>query len=60
MSACSADRRLRRKSTGRWHSSLEWNGRWNSERKMRRERRVFAWQSFCKSLIASNEFIYLN
>jgi Protein of unknown function (DUF1553)/Protein of unknown function (DUF1549)/Planctomycete cytochrome C len=24
------------------------------------ERRVFAWQSFCKSLIASNEFIYLN
>jgi hypothetical protein len=24
------------------------------------DRRVFAWQSFCKSLIASNEFIYLN
>jgi hypothetical protein len=24
------------------------------------ERRAFAWQSFCKSLIASNEFIYLN
>jgi hypothetical protein len=24
------------------------------------ERRIFAWQSFCKSLIASNEFIYLN
>jgi hypothetical protein len=23
-------------------------------------RRTFAWQSFCKSLIASNEFIYLN
>ena len=25
-----------------------------------RGRRVFAWQSFCKSLFASNEFIYLN
>ena len=24
------------------------------------ERRAFAWQSFCKSLIASNEFMYLN
>ena len=24
------------------------------------ERRVFGWQSFCKSLIASNEFIYIN
>ena len=24
------------------------------------KRRAFAWQSFCKSLIASNEFIYLN
>jgi hypothetical protein len=24
------------------------------------DRRVFAWQSFCKSLIASNEFIYLD
>jgi hypothetical protein len=24
------------------------------------ERRVFAWQSFCKALLASNEFIYLN
>ncbi len=24
------------------------------------DRRVFAWQSFCKSLIASNEFVYLN
>jgi hypothetical protein len=23
-------------------------------------RRKFAWQSFCKSLIGSNEFIYLN
>jgi len=23
-------------------------------------RRIFAWQSFCKSLIGSNEFIYLN
>ena len=23
-------------------------------------RRAFAWQSFCKSLIGSNEFIYLN
>jgi hypothetical protein len=24
------------------------------------ERHVFAWQSFCKSLMGSNEFIYLN
>ena len=24
------------------------------------ERHAFAWQSFCKSLISSNEFIYLN
>jgi cytochrome c553 len=24
------------------------------------ERRAFAWQSFCKALISSNEFIYLN
>jgi hypothetical protein len=24
------------------------------------KRRIFAWQSFCKSLIGSNEFIYLN
>ena len=24
------------------------------------ERRVFAWQSFCKALVGSNEFIYLN
>ena len=24
------------------------------------KRRAFAWQSFCKALIASNEFIYLN
>ena len=23
-------------------------------------RRLFAWQSFCKALLASNEFIYLN
>jgi hypothetical protein len=24
------------------------------------ERRAFAWQSFCKALLSSNEFIYLN
>ena len=24
------------------------------------ERRVQSWQSFCKSLIASNEFLYVN
>jgi hypothetical protein len=24
------------------------------------ERRRLAWQSFCKALMASNEFIYLN
>jgi hypothetical protein len=24
------------------------------------ERRTFAWQSFCKALLSSNEFIYLN
>ena len=24
------------------------------------KRHLFAWQSFCKALIASNEFIYLN
>ena len=25
-----------------------------------KERRTLAWQSFCKALLASNEFIYLN
>jgi hypothetical protein len=29
-------------------------------RKKEGERRTLAWQSFCKALIASNEFIYLN
>jgi hypothetical protein len=24
------------------------------------ERRILAWQSFCKALMASNEFVYLN
>ena len=24
------------------------------------KRHVFAWQSFCKALMASNEFIYVN
>ena len=24
------------------------------------KRRLFAWQSFCKALLSSNEFIYVN